>query len=108
VRVTNQGSGLTGTLSMGFTYTQAPAPQLAGLFPNPIPATGRDTPITISGANFAPDCKIIFGAAMGPPIYDGPTQLRFSAPGLARGTNIGVGVQNPDGQIVCCAILSYV
>jgi hypothetical protein len=107
VRVTNQGSGLTGTLSMGFTYIQAPAPSLAGLFPNPIEASTFEREVTVGGANFAPGCQIIFGAAMGPAIYDNPNRVRFLAPALERGTNIGVGVQNPDGQRACCAILSY-
>ena len=97
VRVTNQGSGLTGTLSMGFTYTQAPAPSLSGLFPNPIPASTFEREVAIGGANFAPGCKIIFGAAIGPAFYDGPNQVRFSAPALARGRTSG-WASEPDGH----------
>ncbi|MEA2573487.1 MAG: large repetitive protein [Chloroflexia bacterium] len=107
VRVTNQKSGLTGTLSMGFTYTQAPAPVISGLFPNPVPRSTFDTGVTVFGANFANGCMIIYGAAMGPAIFVNSSQVGFSAPAQPPGTTIGVGIRNPDGQIVCCAILLY-
>ncbi len=107
VRVTNQGSMLTGTLSMGFTYTQALAPTLSGLFPNPVPRSNIDTGVTVFGSNFAPGCMIIYGAAMGPAIFVNSSQVGFSAPAQPTGTVIGVGIKNPDGQIVCCANLLY-
>jgi hypothetical protein len=107
VRVTNQGSMLTGTLSMGFTYVQAPAPVLFGISPDTIRASGN-VGIRVFGANFAPGCMILLGAGRGQAIYTNEFEVGFTAPPASPGTIYQVGVQNPDGQIACCAILRYV
>ncbi|HVG00959.1 MAG TPA: IPT/TIG domain-containing protein [Chloroflexia bacterium] len=107
VRVTNQGSMLTGTLSMGFTYVQAPAPVLFGISPDTISSFGN-TGINVFGANFAPGCLILLGAGRGLANYIDSTFVGFAAPPASPGTIFQVGVQNPDGQIACCAFLRYV
>lgn len=107
VRVTNQGSMLTGTLSMGFTYVQAPAPLLFGISPDTVSSFGN-TGINVFGANFAPGCLILLGAGKGVANYIDSTFVGFAAPPASPGTIFQVGVQNPDGQIACCAILRYV
>lgn len=107
VRVTNQGSGLTGTLSMGFTYIQAPPPVLASIAPDTIPAFGNQG-INVNGARFAPGCSILLGAGKGPANFVSEFLVGFTAPPAPRGTIFQVGVQNPDGQIACCALLRYV
>ena len=57
VKIIN-GDGQSGTLTKGYTYMLAP--ELSGIVPKTGPVTGG-TPVSITGANFAPGVVVKFG-----------------------------------------------
>jgi hypothetical protein len=95
VVVTNP-SGLSGTLSSGFTYGSA-APTVTGVVPNSGPTTGA-TSVQVTGTNFASGATVSFGgtAATGVTVLNATT-LNATTSAHAAGA-VNVVVTNPDGQ----------
>jgi hypothetical protein len=107
VRVTNQGSGLTGTLNAGFTYIQAPAPALSRITPAVIPALPPPPTIAAVGSNFVRGSVVLVAGQSITPAFDSSTQVRFVPPRMQPGAIVQVSVQNPDGQTSGVLTLRY-
>ena len=89
----------TGTLTSGFTYTDAAAPTVTGVSPNSGPVTGG-TPVTVTGTGFVSGVglSVTFGGSAATGVtWNSATSLSCTTPNHAAGA-VDVRVTNPDGQ----------
>ena len=94
VRVFNSATNACVVLTGGFEI-RGVAPSLTGLDP----AEGESgTVVTLSGANFEPGARVIFGGYVIQATGSG-TSISFTIPNAPSGT-YSVAVENPDGQFV--------
>jgi hypothetical protein len=93
--VTNPG-GKSATLAKGFTFLP-PVPKVTGVSPTSGTTAGGSA-VTLTGQNFAPGARVIFGGAPATSVVVvSATQITAKTPPHAQGT-MNVTVINPSGQ----------
>ena len=103
-------SGVT-AIAAGYYHTVAlttvPPPSASSVSPASGPPKG-ETAVTVTGTNFQPGAKVIFGGLAGTVTSLTPTSISVRAPALQAAT-VDVKVRNPDGQVATlAAAFSYV
>ena len=95
VKVTNPGGG-SGILVNGFTYADAPLPEVTSVSPSSGPTSGG-TSVTVTGTGFGgPGTTVSFGGVLASISTGSTTSLTATTPAHAAGT-VDVKVTNPGG-----------